>query len=129
VVGVGVKVEVTAGVGVLVAVGGTVAVGVRVAVEVGVGGGVWVMVGNGVKVGASVAVDVGKAEGVAARINASFPLHPLSKSRKISRRHAVLIDRCDGAKRDRFILFIPIAVHYTPQGAEHCPYLRYSLVK
>jgi hypothetical protein len=130
-VGVGVMVEVKAGVGVLVAVGGTVGVGVLVAVgvlvgvEVGVGGRVGVLVGDGVKVGASVGMAVGMLEGVAA---GSFPLHPLSKSNRISRGHPVLKDRGNRAKRDRFILFIPLATHYTPSRCRALACPRYSLV-
>jgi hypothetical protein len=133
-VGVGVIVEVKAGVGVLVAVGGTVgvgvlvAVGMLVAVAVGVGGRVGVKVGDGAKVGASVGMAVGMEEGVAATSNGSFPLHPLSKNSVISKRHPVLMGRYRGEKRDRFILFNPVAVHYTPSMCRALTYPRYSLV-
>jgi len=128
VVGVGVKVDVTAGVDVLEAVGGTVAVGVRVAVGVEVGGRVGVAVGEGVKVGACVDVAVGAVEGVAAGNDGSFLLHPLSKSSRISRRHPVFIGGWFGAKRDRFILFIPVAKHYTLSMCKALTYPRYNLV-
>jgi hypothetical protein len=128
VVGVGVKVAVTAGVGVRVAVGGTVAVGVSVAVGVGVGGRVGVEVGRGVDVGASVDTTVGSVEGVVAVSKDGLPLHPLTKNSKIRTRQAVFLDRSNVAELVCISLFIPVGRHYTPPRWRALSYSRYSLV-